>query len=89
MKLSFLVGAAIGYVLGARAGRERYESIVRFGRRVAGSQTVQSTAGVLQAQIDDVRHRAAGAVTSKLHPARDRASTVTATGSGEPNGYRP
>ncbi len=89
MKLSFLVGAAIGYVLGARAGRERYESIVRLGRRVAGSQTVQSTAGVLQAQIDDVRHRAADAVTSKLHPARARTATVTATGSGDPNGYRP
>jgi hypothetical protein len=87
--MSFFVGAAIGYVLGARAGRERYESIVRFGRKVAGSQTVQSTAGVLQAQVDELRHRATGAVTSKLHPARGRTTdTMTATGPGEPNGYR-
>ena len=28
MKLRFLVGAAAGYVLGARAGRERYDQIV-------------------------------------------------------------
>ncbi len=37
MKLSLLVGAAIGYVLGARAGRERYEAIVRVARKIAGS----------------------------------------------------
>lgn len=51
MKLSFLLGLAIGYVLGTRAGRERYEDIVAMARRVAGSQTVQSTAGVVQAQV--------------------------------------
>ncbi|MEO9138023.1 MAG: hypothetical protein ABI345_03055 [Jatrophihabitans sp.] len=52
MKLSNLVYAAVGYTLGARAGRERYESIVRLTRRVTGSQTVQSTAGVVQAKLD-------------------------------------
>jgi hypothetical protein len=58
MRLSFLLGIAIGYVLGARAGRERYEQIVALARRVAGSQTVQSTAGVLQAQIHEVAEQA-------------------------------
>ena len=67
MKLSLLVGAAIGYVLGARAGRERYEQIVSLARKVAGSQTVQSTAGVLQAQVDDLRHRAKDVVHTKRH----------------------
>ena len=50
MKPSFLFGLAVGYVLGSRAGRERYEDIVATARRIAGSQTIQSTAGVLQAQ---------------------------------------
>lgn len=67
MKLLF--GVAIGYVLGTKAGRERYESIVRVARRVAGSQTVQSTAGVLQSQFDTVTHRARQRVSSKLHVA--------------------
>jgi hypothetical protein len=66
MKLSFLVGAAVGYVLGARAGRERYESIVAIARKVAGSQTVQSTAGVLRAQVDIVRTQARESVAAKL-----------------------
>ena len=66
MKLSNLVYAAIGYTLGARAGRERYEAIVRLARRFAGSQTVQSTAGVVQAQVDQLTHHARQALTAKV-----------------------
>ncbi|MBV9593384.1 MAG: hypothetical protein JO147_06285 [Actinobacteria bacterium] len=66
MKMSFLIGAAAGYVLGARAGRERYEQIVSFGRKVAGSQTVQSSAGVLQAQVDGLTAKAKGLISNKL-----------------------
>lgn len=56
--MKFLIGAAVGYVLGSRAGRERYEDIVAMARRVAGSQTVQATAGVLQAQAAGMAERA-------------------------------
>ena len=63
-KSSFLVGTLVGYVLGSRAGRGRYEEIVAIARRVAGSQTIQATAGVLQAQAyeiaDRARHRLSG-----------------------------
>jgi hypothetical protein len=65
--MKFMIGIAVGYVLGAQAGRERYEQIVRIARRVAGSQTVQSTAGVLGAQFDTAAHRARDSVSSKLH----------------------
>ena len=58
MKPSFLLGIAVGYVLGTRAGRERYEDIVALARRVAGSQTVQSTAGVVQAQLHELADQA-------------------------------
>jgi hypothetical protein len=54
MKLSFVLGAAVGFLLGARAGRERYENLVAIGRRVVGSQTVQATAGVVEAQLHDL-----------------------------------
>jgi hypothetical protein len=78
MKVSFLVGAAVGYVLGTRAGRERYETIVRMTRKVAGSQTVQSSAGVLNAQLDGVKARARGVVHSKLH--HEAAAPASANG---------
>ncbi len=67
MKLSNLVFAAVGYTLGARAGRERYEDIVRTARRVTGSQTVQATAGVVQANIDAQMQRAREAMTARLN----------------------
>lgn len=53
-KIVFVVGFAAGYVLGARAGRERYEAIARSAQRLRGSQTVQSAAGVLRAQAGSV-----------------------------------
>jgi len=67
VKLSFVVGGAVGYVLGSRAGRERYEQIVAMARRFAGSQTVQTTAGVLQAQVDTFTQRARSSLAAKLH----------------------
>jgi uncharacterized protein YunC (DUF1805 family) len=83
MKLSLFVGGAVGYVLGARAGHERYEAIVSVARRVVGSQTVQSTAGVLQAQVDAVTSRAKEAVSTTLHHSGDPAVRASA-----PNGHR-
>src|SRR3978361_1184238 len=69
--MKFLLGLTVGYVLGSRAGRERYEDIVAAARRVAGSQTVQATAGVLQAQAaqaaERAKHRLAGRVPSVQH----------------------
>jgi hypothetical protein len=49
-RVVFLTGAAVGYVLGTHAGRERYEQIKRVSRRVAENPVVQETAGVLRAQ---------------------------------------
>ena len=49
-KLAVAAGFAAGYVLGSKAGRQRYEEIVSQARKVAGNETVQSTAGVLQAK---------------------------------------
>jgi hypothetical protein len=70
VKISNLVYAAIGYTLGARAGRERYEQIVRVARRVAGSQTVQSTAGVVQAQLDQAASHARQLISGRTAPVR-------------------
>jgi hypothetical protein len=66
VRLSNLVYGAAGYVLGSRAGRERYEDIVRLARRVAGSQTVQSAAGVAQARMDRVAHQAKQVIAAKI-----------------------
>lgn len=56
-KVTFLAGAAVGYVLGARAGRERYEQIVQLARRGWEDPRVQQAVG-------DVEQRAAEAAKS-------------------------
>jgi hypothetical protein len=41
-KRGLLLGFGAGYVLGSRAGRERYEEIRRAWQRVSGNPTVQN-----------------------------------------------
>lgn len=52
-KLSFLAGFGAGYVLGSRAGRERYEQIRRGWDRAKDDPRLQSLAGMAQARADD------------------------------------
>ena len=51
-KLWFIGGVAAGFVLGARAGREKYEELVVRGRKLLDHPTVQEAAGVAQAQAN-------------------------------------
>ena len=51
-KLMFLSGLAAGFVLGSRAGREKYEEIVVNAKKVWEHPTVQEAAGVAQAQAN-------------------------------------
>lgn len=70
MKKLLLIGAvAAGYVLGARAGRERYEQIKRQSTKVWNSDPVQQ--GVHEAE--GVAKQAASAAGSKV---ADAASTA-------------
>lgn len=49
-RFPFIAGAAVGYVLGTKAGRERYEQIMRASKKVADSPKVQETAGLIMAK---------------------------------------
>jgi hypothetical protein len=73
-KGTFLAGFATGYVLGSRAGRERYEQIRRTARAFAQNPTVQNTAATLQHQAGDAlslaKEKAAGAVTGRFSDKR-------------------
>jgi hypothetical protein len=40
-RATFIAGFAVGFVAGARAGRERYEQIVKASRKVAENPAVQ------------------------------------------------
>ena len=48
---TFAVGVAVGYVLGSRAGRERYDQLVRAYRRAVDHPLVQGAAGIMRAKV--------------------------------------
>ncbi|MEV8635818.1 YtxH domain-containing protein [Streptosporangium sp. NPDC051023] len=68
-RLMFGVGLAVGYVLGSRAGRERYEQLKRMAHRVSDSPAVQEAAGLVGARVSQVTDVAKTKVT---HVARNR-----------------
>ncbi|GAA2000029.1 hypothetical protein JL107_00345 [Nakamurella flavida] len=49
-----ILGAALGYVLGARAGRERFEQIKRLSAAAADNPAVQGAAGVVRAKVGEL-----------------------------------
>jgi len=95
-KATFFVGFATGYVLGARAGRGRYEQIRSAARSFASNPAVQRTASTLQSQAGDALHtatdKATGSLSSTLQEKRPgwlgghHESTAGGTSSGS-NGH--
>ena len=75
-KFTLLAAAAAGYVLGARAGRERYEQIAAGARKVVRNPRVQAARtqaqGAVAAQASVVKDAAA-------EKAKDAASSVAST----------
>jgi hypothetical protein len=67
-RMMFMAGAAIGYVLGTKAGRERYEQIKRLSQQVSENPNVQEAAGVLRAKGEEF----AGAARGKANDLKDR-----------------
>jgi hypothetical protein len=66
-KAAFLIGFGAGYVLGTKAGRERYEAIARSTRRLLENPAVQETAGLLQAQAAGLIDQARQVLVGSLH----------------------
>jgi hypothetical protein len=69
-KLMFLAGLGAGFVLGSRAGREKYEELVQTARKVRENPTVQEAAGVVQEQANKFVSTGRGAVTDRLSNSR-------------------
>ena len=78
-KLGMVVGAAVGYVLGAKAGRERYDQLTASARQLLDKpqvkRVVDSVPGDLGARLEQVANKAA----DKVHEAGDK---VASSGSG-------
>jgi hypothetical protein len=70
-KLLLLVGAALGFVLGSKMGREPYERLEAQVRRLAGRPEVQDALDSVAGKAADLTHTVGGAVTTKLADVTD------------------
>jgi hypothetical protein len=80
-KTTFLAGFATGYVLGSRAGRERYEQIRRATKSAARNPKVQRTTATLQQQageaLTSAKDKAAGRLQEKHSTGYDESNPAT------------
>ncbi|MFF0742485.1 YtxH domain-containing protein [Streptomyces sp. NPDC004111] len=65
-RLTFVAGLALGYVLGTRAGRERYEQIRKSARRISQNPAVRNTAESAAQSGREFAGKAMHAVTDKV-----------------------
>lgn len=95
-KLMFAAGVGVGYVLGARAGRERYEQIAGSAQKVWSDPKVQEKVGQAEEfareKADDVATMAAVRASEVGEAAKHKAAEVAedlkdaASGSGDTKG---
>ena len=65
-RLTFVAGLALGYVLGTRAGRERYEQLKKSMRQVAQNPAVRNTAETAAQQGREIAGKALHTVGEKV-----------------------
>ncbi len=82
-KITLLTAGAVGYVLGARAGRERYDQIAQQARKVWRDPRVQQrkdeAASAVKEGVTDAAHQAADAARSKVSSATSSAGSAGST----------
>ncbi len=65
-RMVFAAGFATGYVVGTRAGREKYDQLVKMARATAEHPAVQQAAGVVQAQATGLAQKVGGQLQEKV-----------------------
>jgi hypothetical protein len=65
-KLPLLAAAAVGYVLGSKAGRQRYEQIRAGAKKVASNPRVQDATTKAQEAVKDTVTSAASSAADKV-----------------------
>jgi hypothetical protein len=79
-RFGLAIGAATGYVLGTKAGRERYEQIVgaakQLGERPEVKRIVEQAPGAIETKVGQVAEKAA----DKVGQAREKVAPNPSTG---------
>lgn len=75
-KILLLVGAGVGYVLGTRAGREKYDSLVEQAQTLWGDPRVQDAVTTAKSSTGSAFSQAQDQVKHKVAEVKDQANTT-------------
>lgn len=82
-KAAFIVGAAVGYVLGTRAGRDQFEKIKASARSALEHPAVKDKVSQAETKINDVVREQGAKVTDQVaNMVKERFTGGGASGSG-------
>ena len=91
-KFTFIAGFAVGFVAGARAGRERYDQLVKLAASAADNPAAQQAAAAVQAKATDAARMAREKVSGQLQGLSSAKSKVPGLRHKDPdaaaNGHR-
>lgn len=79
-RILFVAGLAVGYVVGARAGRPAYEAVVERVHGIAGSDTVQHAGAKAKQVLEETAPGVAGAAEQVAATATAAASAAAEAG---------
>jgi hypothetical protein len=83
-KWVFVAGAGIGYVLGTRAGREKYNAMAARAREILDKPTVKEASGAVQAEATRLYGEGKNLVRDKVRELRERSDRHLAETESEP-----
>jgi hypothetical protein len=78
-KAFFIVGFAVGFMAGARAGRGAYDKIVGLGQQIATHPKVQQAAGAAQSKATEMAKTAAAKAPGVAKSAATSAGSMAST----------
>lgn len=86
-KAAFIVGGAVGYVLGTRAGREQFEKIRTQAQKLWENPQVQETVQDVEARASELMRDKAPVVKDKVTSAVRSATDAVRPNKGEDTAY--
>jgi hypothetical protein len=87
-KMGAIVGLGVGYYLGAKAGRERYEQMNQWAEKAKSTDAYNAAAAKARDFADEGFEKAKDMAVDGLITARERAKDAAET-AGESNGTSP